>query len=44
MALPETDLARIRRWVDACNARLPGRARGPIRQELDAGPTYLFWG
>ena len=34
--IPETDLARLRRWVHACNANLPERARGLIRYELDA--------
>jgi hypothetical protein len=33
--LPETDLARIRRWVDARNDRLPPRAVGQIRYEFD---------
>lgn len=35
MALPETDLARIRRWIDARNAQLPEQAVGLIRYELD---------
>ncbi|MCB1258230.1 MAG: hypothetical protein KDB26_14055 [Microthrixaceae bacterium] len=33
--LPETDLARIRRWVEARAARLPERARDQIRYEID---------
>ena len=33
--IPENDLARLRRWVDARNADLPERARGLIRYELD---------
>jgi hypothetical protein len=33
--LPETDLARVRRWVDARNDGLPERARGLIRYEFD---------
>jgi hypothetical protein len=32
---PDTDLARVRRWVDARNARLPERAVGLIRYEMD---------
>ena len=35
MTLPETDLARIRRWVDARNARLPERVRDQIRNEIN---------
>ena len=35
MPLPETDLARIRRWVDARNDRLPPRAAGQTRYEFD---------
>lgn len=35
MTLPETDLARIRRWVDARNDRLPERAADQIRYEMD---------
>jgi len=35
MAVPETDLVRIRHWVDARNARLPERARDQIRNEID---------
>ena len=50
--LPETDVARIRRWVDVRNERLPERARGQIRYELDVGDrhvtlcesTGIFWG
>lgn len=33
--IPEIDLVRIRRWVDARNANLPERARGLVRYELD---------
>ena len=36
MTIPETDLARIRRWVDARAARLSERARDQIRYEMDA--------
>ncbi len=35
MTLPETDLARIRRWIGARNDRLPPRAVDQIRYELD---------
>lgn len=35
MTRPEIDVARIRRWVDARNARLPERAVGQIRFEMD---------
>lgn len=33
--IPEIDLARLRRWVDARNADLHERARGLICYELD---------
>ncbi len=33
--IPELDLRRVRRWVDARNDSLPERARGLIRFELD---------
>ncbi len=33
--LPETDVARVRRWIDARNDGLPERAQGEIRYELD---------
>lgn len=33
--LPETDIARVRRWVDARNAALPERAVGLIQYEFD---------
>ena len=35
VALPETDLTRIRRWVNARNDRLPANAVGQIRYEFD---------
>jgi hypothetical protein len=35
MPLPELDLARIRRYVEARNERLPERARGQIHYEVD---------
>lgn len=34
-SLPDTDIARVRRWVDARNAGLPERAVGLIRYEID---------
>lgn len=39
--LPETDVARLRRWVDARNDRLPDRARGQIRYELDVADRFV---
>jgi hypothetical protein len=33
--IPELDLTRIRRWVEARNSDLPERAHGLIRHELD---------
>jgi hypothetical protein len=36
--LPETDVARVRRWVADRNERLPERARDQIRYELDVDP------
>lgn len=41
MVLPDTDVARIRRWVDSRNDRLPERARGQIRYELDVADRHL---
>jgi len=42
--LPETDVTRIQRWIDARNDRLPERARGQIRYELavDARSVTIF--
>jgi hypothetical protein len=39
--LPETDVARLRRWVDARNGALPERARGQIRYELDVADRHV---
>ncbi len=39
--LPETDVARVRRWVEERNERLPERARGQIRYELDVDPRSV---
>ena len=33
--IPQTDLARVQRWIDDRNDNLPERARGLIRYELD---------
>jgi len=33
--IPEMDLARLRRWVEARNSALSERAQGQIRYELD---------
>jgi hypothetical protein len=41
VALPETDVARVRRWLDARNERLPERASGQIRFELDVDDRAL---
>lgn len=39
--LPEIDLVRVQRWVDARNDRLPERARGQIVYELDVDPRSV---
>lgn len=39
--LPETDVARARRWVAARNDSLPGRARDQVRYELDVADRHL---
>ncbi len=39
--LPETDVARVRGWVQARNDALPARARGEIRYELDVAERHL---
>jgi hypothetical protein len=39
--LPETDVARARRWVERRNDRLPERARGQIRYELDVADRFV---
>lgn len=41
MALPDTDVARARRWVDRRNADLPERARGEVRYEVDVADRHL---
>ena len=35
MALPETDVARVRRWIEARNEELPPRANDLVRFEMD---------
>lgn len=39
--VPETDLARARRWVDRRNDSLPERARDQGRYELDVADRHL---
>jgi len=41
MAIPETDLTRIRRFVERRNEEIPPDARGEIRIEMDATPTSV---
>lgn len=41
MSLPETDVARVRRWIDARNDPLPERAVGKIRYESDVDPRAV---
>ncbi len=36
--LPELDVARVKRFVDARNERVPPEARHKIRYELDLAP------
>ena len=38
MALPELDVARVRRW---CAARVPEHARDQVRVECDVAPRHL---
>jgi hypothetical protein len=38
MALPDLDVARVRRW---CDARVPERARHQVRLECDVAPRHL---
>ncbi|MFI5042764.1 MAG: DUF3024 domain-containing protein [Acidimicrobiales bacterium] len=39
--LPEIDVVRVRRWAGARNERLPERARGQIRYELDVADRFV---
>ena len=38
VALPDLDVARVRRW---CAARVPERARDQVRVECEATPRHL---
>jgi Protein of unknown function (DUF3024) len=38
MALPDLDVARVRRW---CTARIPEHARHQVRVECEAAPGHL---
>lgn len=40
-SLPDLDVARVRRYVDASNERAPPDARGKIRYELDLAPASI---
>ncbi len=40
-SLPDTDVARVRRWIDARNAGLPERAVGLLRYDVDIGPLAV---
>jgi hypothetical protein len=40
-SIPETDLARIRRFVDRRNEEIPPEARREIRIEMDVTPTSV---
>lgn len=40
-ALPDLDIARVRRYVEQRNADIPFDARVPVRCELDVAPTSL---
>lgn len=39
--LPETDVARVKRWIDSRNGEIPFDVRGKIRFELDVAPRAL---
>jgi hypothetical protein len=41
MAIPETDLARIRRFVKERNAEIPPNVRDEVRVEMDVTPTAV---
>lgn len=41
VSLPETDVARVRRWVAARNERIPAAARDQVRFELDIDDRAL---
>jgi hypothetical protein len=40
-SIPETDLARIRRFVDRRNDEIPPDVRNEIRIEMDVTPTSV---
>jgi hypothetical protein len=40
-SIPETDLARIARWVDGRNEQMPAHVRQEIRIEMDVAPTSV---
>jgi len=40
-SIPETDLARIGRWVDGRNDQMPAHVRHEIRIEMDVAPTSV---
>jgi hypothetical protein len=40
-SIPETDLARIARWVDGRNEQMPTHVRHEIRIEMDVAPTSV---
>ncbi len=41
IVVPELDLARLKRWVEARNGRLPESAGGQIRYALDVGEATV---
>ena len=41
MALPELDVARACKFIDARNAEMPFDARDQVRYELDVAPSSL---
>lgn len=40
-SIPDTDLARIRRFVDERNEEIPPHARDKVRIEMDVTPTSV---
>jgi hypothetical protein len=39
--IPDLDLARVRRWIDARNAEIPVDARDQIRYEIDVADRTI---
>ena len=39
--IPDLDLARVQRWIDARNAEIPERARDQIRYEIDVADRTI---